>query len=208
MILSTTTFSLTVAELFKGYEPLIGPSSIQFANGADWEQRAKYLYHTLREEELRSYFPHFVKIAQVMKYKHICTKILKQTLGQDIIDKVVIRARMWTRMIGWLCCGEPNEMGATLPLYVYTLTLSVSLQEKEAEWLNLTADQPVSLLKEVFRMTITGIARSCLGDVFESRKEVDKLADCYHKIWTELEVEFLYRCTHKFENIEHRDFPP
>ena len=98
-------------------------------------------------------------------------------------------------MIGWLCCGEPNEKGATPHFQVfYTcicasfLSLSLSLQEKEAEWLKFTADQPVSLLKEVFRMTITGIIRSCLGDVFESREEVDKLADCYHKIWTEQEV--------------------
>ena len=37
-------------------------------------------------------------------------------------------------------------------------------------------------------MTIKGIARSCLGDVFEGREEVDKLADCYHKCWTEMEV--------------------
>ena len=59
--------SITTAELFKGFEPLIGVSSIQYANDADWDQRNKCLYHTLKGEDLRSYFPHFVKIAQVTK---------------------------------------------------------------------------------------------------------------------------------------------
>ena len=37
-------------------------------------------------------------------------------------------------------------------------------------------------------MTIKGIVRSCLGDVFESDEEVDKLAHSYHKCWNEMEV--------------------
>ena len=53
------------AELFKGYEPLIGSNNITYAKDADWEQRAKCVYHAFKGEELRSYFPHFVKIAQV-----------------------------------------------------------------------------------------------------------------------------------------------
>ena len=37
-------------------------------------------------------------------------------------------------------------------------------------------------------MTIKGITRSCLGDVFERGDELDKLADSYHKCWSEMEV--------------------
>ena len=37
-------------------------------------------------------------------------------------------------------------------------------------------------------MTIKGIARSCLGDVFDSHKELDKLTESYHKCWLEMEV--------------------
>ena len=53
------------AELFKGFEPLTGAASIQFANDEDWLQRRKWLFPTLKGEDLKSYFPHFVKIAQV-----------------------------------------------------------------------------------------------------------------------------------------------
>ena len=71
------THFIDPAELFKGFEPLIGASSIQYANNADWDQRSKCLYHTLKGEDLRSYFPHFVKIAQVINgsgdlYTKIC----------------------------------------------------------------------------------------------------------------------------------------
>ena len=52
-------------ELYKELEPLIGPASIQYANDEDWLQRKKWLYHTLKGEDLKSYLPHFVKIAQV-----------------------------------------------------------------------------------------------------------------------------------------------
>ena len=37
-------------------------------------------------------------------------------------------------------------------------------------------------------MAIKGIARSCLGDVFESDEELDKLTHSYHKCWNEMEV--------------------
>ena len=40
-------------------------------------------------------------------------------------------------------------------------------------------------------MTIKGIARSCFGDVFESQEELDRLAECYHKCWLEMEVKFI-----------------
>ena len=52
-------------EFYKGFEPLIGGASIQYANDEDWLQRKKWLYPTLKGEDLKSYFPHFVKIAQV-----------------------------------------------------------------------------------------------------------------------------------------------
>ena len=42
-------------------------------------------------------------------------------------------------------------------------------------------------------MTIKGIARSCLGDVFESEDELDKLAYSYHKCWAEMEVTKLWK---------------
>ena len=54
-----------IEEIFKVVEPLIGPASIQYANDEDWLQRRKWLYCTLKGEDLKSYFPHFVKIAQV-----------------------------------------------------------------------------------------------------------------------------------------------
>jgi len=62
------------------------------------------------------------------------------------------------------------------------------LQDKEERWLGYAADQKVSLLKETFPMTIWGVCRSCLGDVFEGAEEVERLADCYHKCWREMEV--------------------
>ena len=69
----------------------------------------------------------------------------------------------------------------------HSLSLS-PLQETENRWLNYSSDQPISIMKEVFPMTIKGIARSCLGDVFDSHEELDKLTESYHKCWTEMEV--------------------
>ena len=37
-------------------------------------------------------------------------------------------------------------------------------------------------------MTIKGICCSCLGDVFESGDELDRLSESYHKCWSEMEV--------------------
>lgn len=54
-------------ELFWGFEPLITKDSIQYANDDDWAQRSKLLFQTLKGEDLKSYFPHFVQIAQVLK---------------------------------------------------------------------------------------------------------------------------------------------
>ena len=64
----------------------------------------------------------------------------------------------------------------------------VSLQETEKRWLGYAADQKLSLLNETFQMSIQGICRSCLGDVFEGAEEVERLADCYQKCWKEMEV--------------------
>ena len=44
------------------------------------------------------------------------------------------------------------------------------------------------LSKETFNMTIKGITRCCLGNVFESNAEVDALAESYHTCWSEMEV--------------------
>ena len=41
-------------------------------------------------------------------------------------------------------------------------------------------------------MAIKGIARSCLGDVFESHDELDKLTESYHKCWSEMEVSVIW----------------
>ena len=51
--------------LFKGFEPLIGAANIQYANDEDWDQRQKCFYKTLKGEDLKEYFPIFVKIALV-----------------------------------------------------------------------------------------------------------------------------------------------
>ena len=58
--------------LFKGFEPLIGAASIQYANGEDWDHRQKCLYKTLKGEELKGYFSKFVAIAQVSEDVHVC----------------------------------------------------------------------------------------------------------------------------------------
>ncbi len=58
--------------LFKGFEPLIGAANIQYANDEDWDQRQKCLYKTLKGEELKDYFPKFVKIVQVGKKLRLC----------------------------------------------------------------------------------------------------------------------------------------
>ena len=73
-------------------------------------------------------------------------------------------------------------------MYFNFLSLSPLPQETESRWLSYSSDQPVSIVKEVFPMTIKGIARSCLGDVFDSHEELNKLTESYHKCWLEMEV--------------------
>ena len=48
--------------LFILFEPLIGKSCIQYANGLDWEERRKALYPTLRDECLENYIDCFIKV--------------------------------------------------------------------------------------------------------------------------------------------------
>ena len=55
-------------EQFIAFEPLIGSTSIEYANDDEWEQRQRCVYHTLKGKELKEYFPVFVKIAQVSSY--------------------------------------------------------------------------------------------------------------------------------------------
>ena len=57
-------FNNTV-QLLKGFVPLFGTTSIQIANGEDWQRRQKSTYSTLKGVDLKSYFPHFVGIAKV-----------------------------------------------------------------------------------------------------------------------------------------------
>ena len=75
--------------------------------------------------------------------------------------------------------------GSMYFIMIHVLSLP---QETENRWLNYSSDQPVSIVKEVFPMTIKGIARSCLGNVFDSHEELDKLTESYHKCWLEMEV--------------------
>ena len=70
-----------VAELlFSLFEPLIGASSIQYANGEDWEDRRKWLYESLRGSCLESYISHFVKVLRLY-YMIMCNieQIVKNT---------------------------------------------------------------------------------------------------------------------------------
>ena len=66
--------------LFEGFEPLIGPASVQYANDEDWLQRRKWLYPTLKGEDLKSYFPHFVKIAQVDSHTILYSGLIPKPL--------------------------------------------------------------------------------------------------------------------------------
>ena len=50
--------------LFTLFEPLVGPSSIQYANGQEWEDRRKWLYESLKGPFLEGYVSHFVKVCK------------------------------------------------------------------------------------------------------------------------------------------------
>ena len=55
-------------QLFQGLVPFVGPASIQFSNGEDWQRCQRNLYPTLKGQDLKSYFSHFVAIAKVSVY--------------------------------------------------------------------------------------------------------------------------------------------
>ena len=48
-----------------GFAPLLGKSSVLYANSTDWENRRRCLYGVFKGETLLSYFPYLVKVAQV-----------------------------------------------------------------------------------------------------------------------------------------------
>ena len=51
------------------FEPVVGPQSINYANGEEWEDRRKWLYESLKGTSLESYIPKFVKVRKhVQKY--------------------------------------------------------------------------------------------------------------------------------------------
>ena len=50
------------------FAPLFGKNSIQYANGTDWENRRRCIYRVFRGDDLLSYFPYFVQIAQVREF--------------------------------------------------------------------------------------------------------------------------------------------
>ena len=63
-----------IAELlFTIFEPLIGASSIEYANGEDWEDRRKWLYESLKGSCLESYISHFV---EVVVYNYVPSIVL------------------------------------------------------------------------------------------------------------------------------------
>ncbi|XP_059172500.1 cytochrome P450 20A1-like [Physella acuta] len=56
-------------ELFKLFEPMIGPLSIQFANGADGRKRRQYYDRAFEHEKLQTYFESFQKVAKTVEKK-------------------------------------------------------------------------------------------------------------------------------------------
>jgi len=58
----------SAGHLFMGFAPLFGKNSIQYANGTDWENCRRCLYGVFKGDDLLSYFPHFVQIAQVREF--------------------------------------------------------------------------------------------------------------------------------------------
>ena len=39
-----------------------------------------------------------------------------------------------------------------------------------------------------FSMTIKGIARTCMGELFDDQSEVERLSHAFHSCWKEMEV--------------------
>ena len=49
--------------LVSSFEHIIGPLSISYANGQEWEDRRKWLYESLKGENLESCTPVFTKVS-------------------------------------------------------------------------------------------------------------------------------------------------
>ena len=118
---------------------------------------------------------------------------IKKTCSSRLGSWFSLITDVYMQFLSSLSPSPSISLSLFLSLFL-SFSLSLCPQETEAQWLNFSSVQPISLLLEVFPMTIKGIARSCLGDVFENREEVDKLAETYHKCWSEMEVKLVQIC--------------
>ena len=59
---SLRTIILFSEQLFTLFEPVIGPSSIVYANGQEWKDRKQWIYDSLKGKILESYIPTFIKV--------------------------------------------------------------------------------------------------------------------------------------------------
>ena len=50
----------------------MGPLSIAFANGHEWEERKKWIYESLRGITLENYIPIFIKVLYVSITTFLC----------------------------------------------------------------------------------------------------------------------------------------
>ena len=55
-------------------------------------------------------------------------------------------------------------------------------------WSTFGPSEKIGLKSVLHPMIIKGFARSCLGDMFKSEKEVEELSSAYHVCWGEMEV--------------------
>ena len=69
-----------------------------------------------------------------------------------------------------------DALAAYLPCFI-----NIANETLEA-WSSLLPDQPQSLQDLFFPMTIKGIARTCLGNVFDGQEEVQEVARAYHQV--------------------------
>ncbi len=85
----------------------------------------------------------------------------------------------------YMCCT------CTFVVHVHNTKLPLapfsSPQETETHWLSCEG-QTLALTAEALKMSIKGITRSCLGDIFEDEKEVNSLSKNYRVCWREMEV--------------------
>ena len=72
-----------------------------------------------------------------------------------------------------------DALASYLPCFI-----SIANETME-EWSSLSPDLPQSLQELLFPMTIKGIARTCLGDVFEGQEDVKEVAKAYHQVSNE-----------------------